>query len=56
MVTWLQRTCIVLCGWGIVVEFAFGADLGFLLITVGSLAFALATKIHALEEKNKRKD
>lgn len=53
MVRILQATCIVLVSLGIIVEFIFGADLGYVLITGGSLAFAVTTKIHVLEERNK---
>lgn len=53
MVRSLQATCIVLVSLGIIVEFIFGAELGYILITGGSLVFAVATKIHALEERNK---
>jgi len=54
MVVPLQIGCIVAVGMGVGVELVLGADLGFLLITIGSLSFAVATKIHALEEKSKR--
>ena len=54
MVSMLQRVCIVAVGMGIAVEFVLGADLGYILISVGSLCFAVATKIHALEEKAHR--
>ena len=30
---------------GVVIEAALGADIGFVLITVGSLAWAIATKV-----------
>jgi len=56
MVVSLQVACIVLVSFGIAVEFWMGADLGYLLITIGGLSFGVATKIHALEERNgKRK-
>lgn len=51
----LQASCIVLVSIGVVIELAMGAQLGFLLITIGGLSFGVATKIHALEEKNKRR-
>ena len=54
MVMPLQIGCIVAVGMGVGIELWFGAELGFLLITIGSLSFAVATKIHALEEKSKR--
>ena len=50
----LQVACIVLVSFGIAVELWFGADLGFLLITIGGLSFGVATKIHALEESNRK--
>jgi len=40
-----QCICIVLVTAGIVTEFIYEADLGFLAITLGSLLFALSTKI-----------
>lgn len=49
----LQGTCIVLVTLGVGVELVMGADLGFLLVTIGALSFAVATKIHRLEEKTK---
>ncbi len=53
MVIPLQIGCIVAVGMGVGVELWFGADLGYLLITIGALSFAVATKIHSLEEKTK---
>ena len=53
MIAPLQGTCIVLVSMGIAVELVMGADLGYLLITIGSLSFAVATKIHRLEERKK---
>jgi hypothetical protein len=55
MVAPLQVSCIVAVGMGVAVEFVFEADLGFLLITIGSLCFAVATKIHTLEERNRKR-
>ena len=54
MVISLQAACIVLVSFGIIIELVMGADLGFLLISIGGLSFGVATKIHALEERNKR--
>ena len=54
MVTMLQIACVVLVSFGVTVELWFGADLGFLLITIGGLSFGVATKIHALEESNRK--
>ena len=56
MIASLQGACIVLVSMGIAVELVMGGDLGYLLITIGALSFAVATKIHALEERaNRRK-
>ena len=56
MVIPLQVACIVLVSLGVLVELLMGADLGYLLITIGGLSFGVATKIHALEERaNRRK-
>ena len=41
----LQIICICAVGAGIYVEFTLGADLGYLLITGGSLIFALSVKL-----------
>ena len=53
MIAPLQGSCIVLVSLGVVIELAMGADLGFLLITIGALSFAVATKLHRLEESEK---
>lgn len=45
----LQVLCIVLVTAGIVVESVYGAHFGFALITTGSLAFAVATKLRKIE-------
>ena len=55
MVIPLQVACIVLVSLGVLVELLMGADLGYLLITIGGLSFGVATKIHALEERTKRR-
>lgn len=54
MVAPLQGTCIVLVSMGVVVELVMGAELGYLLITIGALSFAVATKIHRLEESDRK--
>ena len=41
----LQSVCILATAFGIYVEYTFEADLGFLLITGGSLIFAVTTKL-----------
>ncbi len=51
MIASLQGVCIVLVSLGVAVELVMGADLGYLLITIGALSFAVATKIHSLEER-----
>jgi len=40
-----QAICIFLMFTGIVVEYVYEADIGFLAITVGSAIFAITTKI-----------
>jgi len=40
-----QVLCIFLVIFGIVIEFIYEANVGFLSITIGSLLFALTTKI-----------
>ena len=40
-----QFICIILVTTGIIVEFIYDADLGFLAITLGSMFFALSTKV-----------
>lgn len=49
----LQTICVVLVSFGIVVEYWYTADIGFLLITSGSLAFAISTKIEDRVKKRK---
>lgn len=41
----LQTICVVIVTCGIVYEAIFRAPIGFILITAGSLAFAVSTKI-----------
>lgn len=45
MKTLLQTLCVVIVSAGIAIEIAYTADIGFLLITIGGLAFAVSTKI-----------
>ena len=45
MVTILQIICVLLVTFGITIEFIYSADLGFLAITIGSMLFAISTKI-----------
>lgn len=40
-----QLICILLVLSGIMIEFVYQADLGFMSITIGSLLFAVTTKI-----------
>jgi hypothetical protein len=42
----LQYICIVAVSLGILIELTFGATIGFLLITGGTFAFAIAAKLH----------
>lgn len=53
MKTILQILCIMLVGVGIVIEAVYGAHIGFICITTGSLMFAVATKIEAAGDKRK---
>lgn len=46
MKTILQTICVVMVAVGIGIEIYYKADLGFLLITAGGLAFAISTKIN----------
>lgn len=41
----LQTFCVIVVSLGIVYEAIYQASLGLILITVGSLAFAISTKI-----------
>ena len=51
----LQIICLVFAGAGITIEFLFKAGLGFILITVASVIFAVSTKLYklALLKENK---
>lgn len=51
----LQIICLVFAGAGITIEFLFKAGLGFILITVASVIFAISTKLYklALYKENK---
>ena len=50
-----QFVCILLCTSGIIIEFVYEADWGFVAITSGSLIFAITAKIEAYL-LTKRKD
>jgi len=41
----LQTLCIILCSFGIIMEFIYHGNIWMLFITVGSLAFAVSCKI-----------
>lgn len=45
MKTLLQTICVILVSIGIAYEIYYNAPLGYVLIAVGSLAFAVSTKI-----------
>jgi len=45
MKNYLQTLCVIMVTFGIVIEFWYTSDIGFLFITTGSLAFAISTKI-----------
>ena len=47
----LQTICVVIVAIGIAIEVYYKADLGFLCITVGSLALAVSTKIENRRKK-----
>ena len=47
----LQIVCILITAFGIYVEFTFEAHIGFLLISVGSLTFAVTTKLMKISLK-----
>lgn len=51
MKTTLQTICAVLITIGIIVEAAYGAHIGFICISGGSLAFAISTKIDGRKKK-----
>lgn len=42
----LQTLCVIVVSIGIGIEIVYEADLGFLCITIGGLAFAISTKIN----------
>jgi len=44
----LQSACLIVVTAGIYVEAHYGAHFGFALITVGSLAFAVSTKLRKI--------
>lgn len=46
MKTALQTICVVIISIGIVIEACYGAHIGFICITAGSLAFGISTKIN----------
>lgn len=45
VIFFLQIVCIFTVGIGIYIELTLGADLGYLLITAGSLLFAVSVKL-----------
>ena len=47
----LQTICVVIVAIGIAIEVYYKADLGFLCITVGSLALVISTKIENRKKK-----
>jgi len=49
----IQTACIIFVAAGIIIECIFGADLGFILITSGSLLFAVSTKIRNRQLKKR---
>lgn len=51
MKTLLQTVCVILVSLGIAYEIYYKAPLGFVFIAVGSLAFAVSTKIEKKKEK-----
>jgi len=52
MKTILQTICVVIVSIGIAIEIYYRADLGFTCISIGSLAFAISTKINNRIKKN----
>lgn len=42
----LQTLCVIVVSIGIAIEIVYKADLGFICISVGSLAFGISTKIN----------
>jgi len=55
LIAWLQTSCLVLVSMGVVIELTMGAELGYVLISTGALSFAVATKIHHLEESDRKR-
>ena len=51
MKQYLQTLCVILVTSGIAIEYYYTANIGFLLITAGSLAFAISTKIENRRKK-----
>ena len=51
MKTTLQTICVVIVAVGIGIEIAYGANVGFICITAGSLAFGVSTKIERRKKK-----
>jgi len=51
----LQLICLVLSLFGICIEFEYGANIGFVLITLSATIFAVSTKLYklALLKENK---
>lgn len=52
----MQIVCILCTGFGIYIEYTFEANLGFLLITVGSLIFAVTTKLTKVSMRREIKE
>ncbi|MBA7471392.1 hypothetical protein ES707_06698 [subsurface metagenome] len=46
LVILLQIFCVLVVLAGIIIEIIYGAHLGFILITLGSLSFAIAEKLN----------
>ena len=49
-----QTLCILMVSAGIAVEYLYEAHIGFLLITMGSLIFAISTKIESYLIKHRK--
>jgi hypothetical protein len=52
----LQIICILLVSTGIMFEYMYEAHLGFVLITVGSLVFAIVTKLENYLIKHRKEN
>jgi len=52
----LQTFCVIIVSYGIVYEIIYQASLGLILITVGSLAFAISTKIDNAKNHSKERN